>query len=411
MQERRELERFLKSWTGQEIRGVCQQAAADMLPRYLEDLCTQRDRGFTRPQGMAEYWKSPYWFLDDPVATVLEMMDLRAKEVSQRLAMTAVANKVFDALAYALEERVMVRIEGDSRFGKTESVGAWANMRPGVARIVKVPSSNSITDLLRRVADALGIAYSFGTRSEVLRQRIAYVLRHSSIFLILDESAFLLPQNYSKTTAPERLNWVRTEIVDQGLPLALIHTPQTFLPDADRFVKKTAFAMQQFFGRIYRTVRLPDELPRADLIAVARIHFPEMGDDYLELIADLAEIPENYLQTVEAVAKLARYIARREGHRRITVSDIEAARDEIIPRCAVSTSESVPDKRRQPAPKKSRIIRAAEPVVKGSFTAAARAVQPGQLPQILGDRLVSDNRSLRSAGSGRVVADLESAIA
>ena len=74
--------------------------------------------------------------------------------------MTAVAKKVFDALDYALQERVMVRIEGDSRFGKTESVRAWADMRPGLARIVRVPESNSLSDLLRSVLDALGIVYS-----------------------------------------------------------------------------------------------------------------------------------------------------------------------------------------------------------------------------------------------------------
>ena len=72
-------------------------------------------------------------------------------------------------------------------------------------------------------------------------------------------------------------------VVDRGLPLALVHTPQTFLPAADKFVKKTGFAMQQFFGRVYRAVQLPAEMDRADLIAVARIHFPELGDEYLEV--------------------------------------------------------------------------------------------------------------------------------
>ena len=110
----------------------------------------------------ANYWATPYWFMDDPVAAVFEMMDRRAKEVSKRLAMTAVAKKVFDALDYALQERVMVRIEGDSRFGKTESVRAWADMRPGLARIVNVPSSNSIAGLLRRVRKRWASHYHTG---------------------------------------------------------------------------------------------------------------------------------------------------------------------------------------------------------------------------------------------------------
>jgi hypothetical protein len=379
--KRREFEKFLKSWTPEEIRASCKEGAAEILPRYLEDLCTQGDKGFTEPLSQ-KYWEGPYWFMDDPVAAVFEMMDRRAKEVSKRLAMTAVAKKVFDALDYALQERAMVRIEGDSRFGKSESVKAWAAMRPGLARVVTVPSSDSVAGLLRRVAEALGIPFSYGTRAQVLRERIEYVLRQSSMFLILDESAFLIPQSYTATTAPGRLNWVRTEIADRGLPLALVHTPQTFLPATDKFVKKTGFAMQQFFGRIYRAVQLPAELDRPDLLAVARIHFPEMGDEYLEVIADLAELSENYLQTVEAVAKLARFIARREGHRRVTISDIEAAASEIIPRQAAPAPDANLSAGQQPGTRRSP-ARAAERAIKPSLMAPARAVQPsGMQPSV-----------------------------
>jgi hypothetical protein len=379
--QRREFEKYLKSWTAADMRMIILRAAAEILPRYLEDLCTQCDKGFIEPLGQS-YLKSPYWFMDDPVAAVFEMMDRRTKEVSKRLAMTAVAKKVFDALDYALQEKAMVRIEGDSRFGKSESVKAWAAMRPGLARVVTVPSSNSVAGLLRRVAEALGIPFTYGTRAQVLTERIEYVLRQSSMFLILDESAFLIPQSYTSTTAPGRLNWVRTEIADRGLPLALVHTPQTFLPATDKFVKKTGFAMQQFFGRIYRAVQLPSELERADLIAVARIHFPEMGDDYLEAVGDLAELSENYLQTVEAVAKLARFIARREGHRRVTISDIEEAAGEIIPRQAAPALDSNLSAGQQPGTRRAP-TRAAERAIKPSLKAPARAVQPsGMQPSV-----------------------------
>lgn len=165
--------------------------------------------------------------------------------------------------------------------------------------------------------------------------------------------------------------------METGLPLALVHTPQTFSPDVKKFVDKTHFAMQQFLGRLCRVVQLPDELPRADLIAVARIHFPELSDEHLELIADLAELSENYLQTVEAVAKLARYIARREGHRRITVSDLEAAASEVIPRRPASTPDSALGDRQQPATKKTRGQTAAV-TLKAPCKAPARELQPSR---------------------------------
>jgi AAA domain len=377
--ERWEFEQFVKSWTAQEVREVCHRAAAEILPRYLEDLCVQPDKGFVQPSAYSlNNQKSPYWFMDDPVAAVFEMMDRRAKEVSKHLAMTAVSKKVFDALDYALQEKVMVRIEGDSRFGKTESIEAWASMRPGLARVVNVPSSNSVADLLRKVAEAMGIAAKYGTRAQVLRERVEYVLQQSRLFLILDEAAFLIPQNYTAETAPARLNWVRTEIVDRGLPLALAVTPQSFLPAVDRFVRKTGFAMQQFFGRTHRVVQLPDELEEADMIAVAQIHFPEMGDEYLALIADLARLSENYLQTVDAVAKLARYIARREGHRRITVSDIETAASEVIPRRAVPVRDSARDTAQQSAARQAP-RRAVSRPLQAPLKCLARAVQPSRI--------------------------------
>ena len=403
---KREFEQFIKSWTAQAIREICQRAAAEILPRYLEDLCTQANKGFM-PLRLSvdswDYWNSPYWFMDDPVAAVFEMMDRRAKEVSKRLAMTEVSKKVFDALDYALQERAMVRIVGESRFGKTESIRAWADMRPGLARVVNVPCSNSLADLLRNVAQTLGIAVKYGTRAQVLWERVEYILQQSHMFLILDEAAFLVPQNYTADTAPARLNWVRTEVVNRGLPLALVETPQTFLPAADRFVKKTGFAMQQFFGRNHRIVQLPGELEEADMIAVARIHFPEMGDDYLALIADLAGLSENYLQTVEAVAKLARYIARREGHRRITVSDIENAASEVIPQRAVPVSDPTVGATRKHGATRTP-ARATQRRLKEPFKSPARTVQPDRM-QPTGESSLAPF-SARSNGLEMVETDL-----
>jgi len=95
----------------------------------------------------------------------------------------------------------------------------------------------------------------------------------------------------------------------------------------------------------------------------------------LEEIADQAKVSENYLQTVEAIAKLARYIARREGHRHITVSDIQAAIDEVMPRLDLSAREAVPDTPQQPGTRRTP-VRAAERVIKGPLKAPARSVRP-----------------------------------
>jgi hypothetical protein len=139
------------------------------------------------------------------------------------------------------------------------------------------------------------------------------------------------------------------------------------------------------------------------MIAVAKIHFPEMGDDYLALIADLAGLSENYLQTVEAVAKLARHFARQEGHRRITVSDIEAAASEVIPRRAVLAPDSTLGTVRKPGVLRTpaRVIQRS---LKAPFKSPARQVQPGRMQPIGEARPMPF--SARGAGLERVESDL-----
>lgn len=330
-EERAALVAYLKPWTDAYLRQICKNGAQAGLPAYLHQVCVDVEKPFKPACSERGARFDECWYMDDPLAAVAFMMDLEASKVNRRLAHTAVSAKVFDALDYAFQERAMVRIEGDSRFGKTEAVRAWCDMRPGLARLVRVPSANGIPALMVAIADALGMETSYGSRTQRLRERIEYVLKHSGLFLVLDEAAFLLPQSYAATTAPARLNWVRTEIVDRGLPLALVVTPQDFVPAAERFRKKTGYAMEQFFGRIHRVVRLPSTLSEKDLVAVAKIHFNEMDDQFLSLIATYAECAENYLQAAEAIAKLARYNARKTGCSKMTLAIVESAIAEVIP--------------------------------------------------------------------------------
>jgi hypothetical protein len=258
-------------------------------------------------------------------------MDRRADRIQKGLALTEVAKLVFDALDFALAEKVMVRIEGDARFGKTEAMETWCNMRPGLARLVRVPCDNSMNSFLKRIGEALGVDCSYGSSPSRLKDRVEYIIQHSGLFLCLDEGAFMIPQNYSATTPPHRLNWVRTEIVDRELPLAIAVTPQAFKPAVDKFVRKTGYSMAQYFGRNFLTKTLPSSLGEADMIAVARIHFPELDEDALGYIAAEARLSQNYLQAVDAIARRARFLAARR-HGRISVQDIEAAVSEVLPR-------------------------------------------------------------------------------
>ena len=402
-----------RAWAIETFRGRCFDAAREFLPGYLEALCTQKEKGF-QPTELYEWedgedcaGRSETWFIDDPVGAVMEMMEAQAVKVQKRLAMTKVAELILDRLDYALAEKVMVRIEGGSRFGKTEALSAWVEMRPGLARLVRVPCDNSMASFFKRIGEALGIDCSYGTNSSRLKERVEYIIQHSGLFLVLDEAHFLCPMNFSATTAPHRLNWVRTEIVDRGLPLAISVTPQAFKGAIDRFVKKTRYDMTQFFGREFLPCTLPEVLSEKDLIAVARIHFPGMSENALGYIANEARLSQNYLQAVEAIARRTRFLAGKHGGA-AKLKDIQTAVSEVLARNPIDAGRAV-----EPAEIDLLEVVTAMPKaasrrsVNVTLTPPERGIQPALMGAGSGE--VLDSRSLRGAGLERVSTELVSA--
>jgi len=324
--------------------------------------------------------------------------------VKGRLAMTEVAKLIFDRLDYALSEKVMVRIEGGSRFGKTEALSAWADMRPGLARLVRVPCDNSMASFFKRIGEALGIECSYGSDPSRLKERVEYVIQHSGLFLLLDEAHFLAPMNFTETTAPHRLNWVRTEVVDRHLPLAISVTPQAFKGAIDRFVKKTRYDMTQFFGREFLPCLLPEVLSEADLISVARLHFPNLGDNALGYIASEARLSQNYLQAVEAISRRTRFLAGKRGGA-VRLKDVETAVSEVLSREPTLPEQGTAGAQidsQEAAPRVTRT--AAGRRVNGPLKPIAREIQPagmGTEPEG-----IFDSSALRAAGARRVDTDL-----
>jgi hypothetical protein len=204
-------------------------------------------------------------------------------------------------------------------------------MYPGRARLVSTPSSNSIRDVFTAVADALGMTFAPNVRTPVLRDEIQYVIRHSGLFLVWDESHFLLPATYGRNTAPARLDWLRTQIIDKKLPVALVCTPQAFKHGVEKFQRHTGYNFAQFFGRVMLNVTLPNELSDEDLQAVVRIQGPDIPEKFHLFIVARACQSEGYLKTIEAICRRARFIARRDNHPTITQADVELAESEVNP--------------------------------------------------------------------------------
>jgi hypothetical protein len=205
-------------------------------------------------------------------------------------------------------------------------------MNPGVARIVETPSSGGEGELLRAVAKALGIEVGPGQRGYALHAQIEFVLRQFQPVLIFEEASYLYPANFSKNTMPARLNWVRRTVMDAGIPCAFVWTPQTHRDARNRFLKATNFAIEQFDGRILRTVNLPAEIPREDLLSIARIHFRDLPAEYCEYVVSKAAATErNYCSDVSNIAALAYSNAEDAGREKPNLEDIKAAIADVLP--------------------------------------------------------------------------------
>ncbi|HEV8544243.1 MAG TPA: AAA family ATPase [Verrucomicrobiae bacterium] len=276
-------------------------------------------------------------FNDLPGALRKHMATCTAKAV-ERIAETRISREVFKALNFAWQQGVMVRIEGDPRYGKTEAIKAYREMYPGRVRLITVPSDATETEFFEAVAEGMGIEITaYGTAVE-LRRRIDFVLKNSRLLLIFDEAAFLLPDKYSENTAPIRMNWVRTRVADRGLPTALIITPQSFDERFRRYIRKTNYRFEQFLGRTARFV-MPEILDKEDVIAVAEKHFPGIALPFLKKIAGRAMRLSGFLQAVEMTAKYALFLASEAGREgRVEEADVIAAIEQMLPCKAAALS-------------------------------------------------------------------------
>lgn len=376
----KEFESNLKRLNRAYFQQLCTDAARSNLAAYLASLINDPSVGF-----------NGVWYWPDIIESIFEAMDRHAKQAAQTLAMTEVAVKVFDALNYACSEKVFVRVEGGSRFGKTEALQTYCNMYPGRARLVTVPCSNSDVDYFKAIAEALGIHCDYRTNAQRLREKLEFIVRYVGLLLVHDEAHFLLPQRFSEHTPPMRLNWLRTQLVDRHNPCAIAVTPQSYGQSIKRYVKKTGYSFEQFLGREAFAVFLPSDLSEKDLFAVVQIHFPEIDRDYQELIVSKALISESYLKAVENIAKRARYLAGRAGRSGIALADIDLAIDQVMPsmiargpaKAAAAKTESAASGGQKPA--RMAPARAVQPAVRRP--AEATGTEPPEQISRFSDRI------------------------
>jgi len=265
-------------------------------------------------------------------AAIQKEMELQAKAARVSLADTKVSRAILKELDLAIQHRVPVPIIGDSRFGKTKAVSVWKSMCPGRARMVTVPPSNRDFDFFAAHADAFGIEYGDRTPAPRLKRQVEYVMQRNGMFVIYDEAHFLVPIGYHKDTPPKRINWVRCEVIDKGIGCAFFATPQSMNQTLEKFAAKTKYNFEQWLGRLAPPLVLADYYDRDELMAVAKVHFPDFDEDLIALICARAMQSEGYLKSMEFTARYASALAQDRRHRTPTEKDVDEAIERMMPR-------------------------------------------------------------------------------
>jgi hypothetical protein len=294
-------------------------SALSKLPGLLVDLCERPGSDLLAPS----YFPNLY-------EALCGMMDLHAASARKSIASTRVVDMVFKRLDFGLASQVPTLILGDARIGKTKSVSTWASMHPGRARVVTVPSDDTLTAFYYAHADALGLDYSPSTSIKALKFDLEFIIANSGLLYLYDESHFLVPQNYTAKTPPQRMNWVRSRVIDLGLGVAFFSTRQSYQSSMRKYGKKTQYQFEQWLGRIAPPLILPADLETSELLAAARAMFPKVDEDLLALVVERCAARNTGLQEIGGAVQYALFLASRAGREMPDLEDVDGAFSEFL---------------------------------------------------------------------------------
>lgn len=247
------------------------------------------------------------------------------------IAETEVFSAVGEALEYCHERRCLVIVSGNARIGKTFAAKHWCESNPGRARYVQVPSSADDLAFFSALANSLGITIESNAKTKNLRPRIEAALRSGNLALVLDEAAMLWPGHNYRLARPSRVCWLMTALVNQGVPVALIVTPE-FFRTQKAYERKSGFNAEQFDGRIERFIPLPERLCLADLKRVAAALLPEGDECSIDTLAAYADLSSKHVAAIQHAVSHARFIAKKNGRSAPVWADVrQGIRENILP--------------------------------------------------------------------------------
>ncbi|MCG3146888.1 MAG: hypothetical protein PCFJNLEI_00323 [Verrucomicrobiae bacterium] len=300
----------------------------DNFAEFLESLCLDPEKEITPSERLGVYPCHVHYFRD-LLGALFEYQRRKEADAQQRFVPTGISEKIFEELNYSQDQRCLVVIDGKSRIGKTTSVKAWCEARLGGVRYVPVPPTNDERSFFVAVARALGTADATTFKAAQIRDRVEKVLETGHIMLVFDEAHYLWPQ-YRGETLPFRINWILTALVNNGVPVALVTTPQ-FVRNQRRVEKSTEWESEQLKGRIGHWLTLPESPTDKDMGAVAKALLPEGNPADLGALVDYATASQRYFAGIDFVVRRARYLAEKRGAAVRSADLREALANGILP--------------------------------------------------------------------------------
>jgi hypothetical protein len=332
-----------KKLTGAMLHQACIDFAQGSLAEFLVSVASEPERLFSgvedhSAEGYMAHLYAPapvnhLWYFPKLWNCLFDFMDKHAASEMAAFAETGITREIFHWLQMAQETGKGVLFLGNSRFGKSRAIKAFAQMHPGRVRLVECPASGSESDLLREICRALGIRFSRVTPPlHEQRAVIDKVIRSARFLLIFDEAQFLYPKSGNRRSTPPRLNYVRRQLMDNGIPTAFLLTPQNWKGIEKNFLKLSAYTNEQFEGRLLRSpIHLPSDLSEEEMIAVTAKHLPELEEGFLKLIVTHIRISKgDQLSYIENIALISRRYATQRGLAVPRLDDIEKAMHDVL---------------------------------------------------------------------------------
>jgi hypothetical protein len=242
----------------------------------------------------------------------------------RRIARTETAKAIWNLLDYAMTQRGLVLAEGAYRTGKSIASQAWAQSHLGRCRYVQLSSAKDDASFFRDIARAVGVACSSQMKAAEMRQRIEAVLREQHLLLIIDEADWIWPQATNLKEIPHRLAWMLTSLCNNGVPVALIGSRNFARLEANVARRPRLFGLEQFHGRLKLRVQLPQDVSKADMVAIAGSLLPNADARTRALVVAHALKSPVPVPAIEAAAARAAYFASEAGRSVAAFEDVEA---------------------------------------------------------------------------------------